>query len=91
MYFKSPNQLQEFFENLEERNLFIIKHNQDIEQSIEVLNHAFADKQADLLEKERVLRKGKQELDKAINHRVKNIKQLHVKDDSKDLDMAIEI
>jgi len=66
MYFKKPGELQELFENLEERNLFIIKNSQDIEQSLEDLKHNFELKKEHLIEREKQLKKNKQELERAI-------------------------
>jgi len=81
MYFQKPEHLQNLFENLEEKNLFIIKLSQDIEESLENFKHAFGAKQATLLSNEGTLKKNKGELDKAISTREKNIDQLHVKND----------
>lgn len=66
IYFQKPEQLQELFENLEEKNLFIIKYTQDIEQSLEDLKHSFEVKKHALLESEKQLKKNKHELEKAI-------------------------
>lgn len=82
MFFKRPDQLQEVFETLEEKNLFIIKHAQDIEQSLEDLTHSLAVKKADTLEKKKQLERNKQELKDAIEQRENNINQLcHVTND----------
>ena len=66
MYFKKPEQLQNFFDTLEEKNLFIIKNTQDIEQSLEDLKHNFEIKEKTLLEKEKILKKNIGELEKVI-------------------------
>ena len=67
MYFQKPEQLQTMFENLEEKNLFIIKYSQDIEQSLEDFKHAFGAKRNTLLSNEGQLKKNQAELDKAIS------------------------
>jgi len=67
MYFKKPDQLQEFFDHLEENNLFIIKNSQDIEQSLEDLKHKYEVNKINLLERERQLKKNKNELERAIH------------------------
>ncbi len=66
MYFKKPEQLQDLFNSLEEKNLFIIKNSNDIEQSLEDLKHVFEMKKDLLAEKERQLRKNKQDLERGI-------------------------
>jgi len=82
IYFHKPTQLQELFENLEEKNLFIIKYTQDIEKSLEELKHGFESKKKILMEREKQLKKNKQELEKAIQARNKGMNQLrHFKDD----------
>lgn len=41
MYFKNPSQLVEIFNDLEERNLFLIQTTQDAEQNFEELKTKF--------------------------------------------------
>ena len=66
MYFKDPEQLQMIFGNLEEKNLFVMKYIQEVEQNIENLRQSFSQKKANLIEKEKQLRKNKLELEKTL-------------------------
>lgn len=48
MYFKDPHMLLDAFTSLEERNLFLIQHSQETEQSLDEIHHTFECTKRDL-------------------------------------------
>ncbi|KAL4488164.1 hypothetical protein ABPG73_001575 [Tetrahymena malaccensis] len=78
MYFQSPQQLQDVFNSLEEKNLFLIQMKQEDEQNLEELKHKFKQEKQLLNAKARNLQAQKDQVKKQVEEiqtGMKSIKQ----------------
>ena len=66
MYFSNPQQLLDIFSQLEERNLFLIQNVQETEEALEEMRNRYHDMEADMDEKQAVLRNNIEEMNKKI-------------------------
>eukprot|EP00825_Cyclidium_porcatum_P040642 TRINITY_DN5188_c0_g1_i3.p1 TRINITY_DN5188_c0_g1~~TRINITY_DN5188_c0_g1_i3.p1 ORF type:complete len:392 (+),score=110.59 TRINITY_DN5188_c0_g1_i3:185-1360(+) len=86
-YFKKPEQLEEIFLNLEEKNLFLITNTKEREQQVEDMKHQFIKRREELEQQKQYLTKQKNELQKFIeqvNDQIRHLKQ--VKGDNQSLE-----
>ncbi|CAK59698.1 unnamed protein product (macronuclear) [Paramecium tetraurelia] len=79
MYFKQPSQLVEIFNDLEERNLFLIQTTQDAEQNLEELKTKFNKIKKSLDDKVFTLQQNKEQLKKNYENVCQQIKTLQLK------------
>ena len=85
MFFHETEQLQEIFEDLEEKNLFLIKYTQEVEQALEEVQSRYSSKKSELNLRKQQLVNSKIELEKDIQAKNKEINDLtHIRSDSKD-------
>ena len=98
MYFKEPSQLIEFFNNLEENNLFNIQNSHIAEQKYQELKIKAEEKKTELLatfethkEQKKQLEKQLSDLDTQIRHLKKKKQQNSLLDekDNKDIKATI--
>ena len=66
MYFTHPQQLLDIFSQLEERNLFLIQNVQETEEAVEEMRTRYRDMEAEMDEKQAVLRGSIEEMNKKI-------------------------
>ena len=66
MYFTHPQQLLDIFSQLEERNLFLIQNVQETEEAVEEMRTRYRDMEAEMDEKQAVLRGNIEEMNKKI-------------------------
>ena len=85
MFFHETEQLQEIFEDLEEKNLFLIKYTQEVEQALEEVQSRYSSKKSELNLRKQQLVNSKIELEKDIQAKNKEINDLtHIRSDSND-------
>lgn len=70
MYFKTPEQIQDIFQSLEEKNQFMIKNTQVDEQGLDEVRQKYKRKKEELTEKRKQLIQNHQELEKMIQVRI---------------------
>lgn len=66
MYFKNPEQIQDYFQILEEKNQFLIRNTQELEQNLDEVRHKYGQKSIELTEKKKQLTHNLQESEKSI-------------------------
>lgn len=76
-YFKKPEQLEEIFLNLEEKNLFLITNTKEREQQVEDMKHHFDKRKVEMEQSKEYLIKQKNELQKQIDVSAARALQLH--------------
>lgn len=78
-YFKKPEQLEEIFLNLEEKNLFLITNTKEREQQVEDMKHHFDKRKVEMEQSKEYLIKQKNELQKqidSVNDHIRHLKQV---------------
>ncbi|EAR89420.2 leishmanolysin peptidase (macronuclear) [Tetrahymena thermophila SB210] len=84
MYFTNPSQLITIFDNLEQKNLFLIQLKQEDQQDVEEVNLELKLERDDYYQKSKILREQKALLQKQIDEQINQIKSLqHKSDDNK--------
>ncbi|KAL4444412.1 hypothetical protein ABPG74_016705 [Tetrahymena malaccensis] len=91
-YFKKPEQLEQIFIDLQEKNLSLIQNTQEREQQAEEIKHIFLQKQKMLNEEKQNIIKAKNDLLKNldnVNEQIKHLKQ--VKNDNQTPSQLLQI
>ena len=66
MFFQSPDQIEKYFETLEERSLFLMSNTREIEQMFENVRHGYEETKAKLNEQLANKKKIKADMEKSV-------------------------
>lgn len=66
MYFQSPDQIEKYFESLEEKSLFLISNTKEIEQMFENIRHNYEETKSKLNDQVAIKKKIKADLEKSV-------------------------
>lgn len=69
MFFQTPDQIEKYFESLEERSLFLISNTKEIEQMFENIRHNYDETKKKLNEQVSIKKKVKADLEKNVKVR----------------------
>ncbi|KAM3144550.1 hypothetical protein pb186bvf_003419 [Paramecium bursaria] len=92
-YFKHPYQLEEIFQGLEERNLFLIANTKEIEQTVDELKQRYELKKQQLGDKYQIASQSKADLLRQIeqvNIQINNLKSINSQSDTQDQLKSLE-
>ena len=70
MFFQTPDQIEKYFESLEERSLFLISNTKEIEQMFETIRHTYEETKNKLNEQVTNKKKIKADLEKNVKVKI---------------------